>query len=863
MYFKIFNLAIPIVTIRTIFSIVIVCGVIGCEKKKQQNLISTVDDRIQLTLIASNPEIVTPIGITIDKEDRIYFLESHTHTPLNNYDGPKYDRIKKGIDSNGDGIPESWQIYADSIMDGMNLASGSNNQIFLTTKDGLFSYSDTNKDGKADVKRTLFEMVEPENVYDHAGILGLTYANDWIYVSRGNTGGLKWKIIGADGSELEGYGDGGNVFRCKTDGSNLEEIATGFWNPFDLKFDHEGRLMLIDNDPDSRGPNRLIEIVDGGDYGYQSIYGGSGIHPFLAWNGELPGTLPYAAGLGEAPTGLIDAAFTNLPKEYSSSLLVTIWEENSIVSVPLTVKNGIVNGVPKILFKGDSTFHPVAFAVNSKGDLFLTDWVKRAYPNHGYGRIWKISGPESSPNEVFEDTNTNGFDKRSEILISDDHIMNQLKNGSSFDQAVARKFLEKTIKKDELISMLEKKDAELQLQALLMLKKSDFVISDIILNNLLHHQDPKIQQLTMIYIAEKGREDLKDELEKVMKEGIIPPYLFDTYLATISHLDPEYIRKYASKKEPYSRGLKRELPTDYVLQLVKDSSIPDEIKVIAIPYIEQPWEHIQELVRLLKNESIAVKTALLQIFRKIPNQEAEAIIASISRNKNYPDETRSEAIISLSYQGNSKCEHMLELLETELELIQESALNYLCSCGNDSIINMKVIAAINQNERLNSIWKSCKGENQSEVETIENWNGILAKGDPVRGKMIFQLQKSQCQNCHQVKGWGGKLGPDLSHIGSSKNVDLLVRAILEPSTDISPEWQGWYVITEEGKTIYGRQIDVGSNEVEIMDQSGDFITFKNVKEYGPSEKSLMPENLEDKLTTEEFIDLIAYLSTLK
>uniref|UniRef100_UPI004038227F DUF7133 domain-containing protein n=1 Tax=Algoriphagus halophilus TaxID=226505 RepID=UPI004038227F len=246
---------------------------------------------MNIELVASSPEIVTPIGITIDKSDKVYFLESHTHTPQNDYPGPKYDRIKIGIDSNDDSIPDSWQIYADSISDGMNLLSGPNNEIFLTTKNGVFSYSDTDQDGVSDVKKTLLVMPEPENVYDHAGILGLTIKDNWIYISRGNTGGLKWRIIGSDGSELNGYGDGGNVIRCKLDGSQLEEVATGFWNPFDLTFDHLGKLMLIDNDPDSRGPNRLIEIVKGGDYGYQSIYGGSGIHPF--WLGMVNCLEPF------------------------------------------------------------------------------------------------------------------------------------------------------------------------------------------------------------------------------------------------------------------------------------------------------------------------------------------------------------------------------------------------------------------------------------------------------------------------------------------------------------------------------------------------------------------------------------------
>ncbi|MEZ4849471.1 MAG: hypothetical protein R3B93_12805 [Bacteroidia bacterium] len=102
-----------------------------------------------------------------------------------------------------------------------------------------------------------------------------------------------WQIKSMAGEMIEGYGDGGNVFRCKVDGTGLEEVATGFWNPFGLAFSAEGRLLL-DNDPDSRGPNRLIEVVPGGNYGYQSLYGRQPISSYLAWNGELPGTLRFA-----------------------------------------------------------------------------------------------------------------------------------------------------------------------------------------------------------------------------------------------------------------------------------------------------------------------------------------------------------------------------------------------------------------------------------------------------------------------------------------------------------------------------------------------------------------------------------------
>src|SRR5215208_1151063 len=52
------------------------------------------DSRLELRLIAAEPDIVTPVGVAIDKSNRVYVVESHTHFPATNYPGPKTDRIK-------------------------------------------------------------------------------------------------------------------------------------------------------------------------------------------------------------------------------------------------------------------------------------------------------------------------------------------------------------------------------------------------------------------------------------------------------------------------------------------------------------------------------------------------------------------------------------------------------------------------------------------------------------------------------------------------------------------------------------------------------------------------------------------------
>ena len=53
-----------------------------------------------------------------------------------------------------------------------------------------------------------------------------------VYFGLGENLGADYRLIGSDGTTLAGGGEGGNIYRCRPDGSKLERVATGFWNPF-------------------------------------------------------------------------------------------------------------------------------------------------------------------------------------------------------------------------------------------------------------------------------------------------------------------------------------------------------------------------------------------------------------------------------------------------------------------------------------------------------------------------------------------------------------------------------------------------------------------------------------------------------
>jgi len=71
---------------------------------------------------------------------------------------------------------------------------------------------DNDGDGVSE-SRTRIAELRTSNSYPHSALLGITLGADgWLYVSRGNNGSAAYSFVGTDGSMVEGYGDGGNIF---------------------------------------------------------------------------------------------------------------------------------------------------------------------------------------------------------------------------------------------------------------------------------------------------------------------------------------------------------------------------------------------------------------------------------------------------------------------------------------------------------------------------------------------------------------------------------------------------------------------------------------------------------------------------
>jgi hypothetical protein len=102
------------------------------------------DERYKLELVASDPQIMTPIGVAFDRQGRLLVIESHTHQRPQGYKGPAGDRIRMFADSDGDGKLDRWTTFAEGFRYAMNLLVAEDGGVYVVTRHGVELLHDTN-----------------------------------------------------------------------------------------------------------------------------------------------------------------------------------------------------------------------------------------------------------------------------------------------------------------------------------------------------------------------------------------------------------------------------------------------------------------------------------------------------------------------------------------------------------------------------------------------------------------------------------------------------------------------------------------------------------------------------------------------
>ncbi len=142
-------------------------------------------------------------------------------------------------------------------------------------------------------------------------------------------------------------------------------------------------------------------------------------------------------------------------------------------------------------------------------------------------------------------------------------------------------------------------------------------------------------------------------------------------------------------------------------------------------------------------------------------------------------------------------------------------------------------------------------------------------GNPEAGRNVFFRAASSegvaCGSCHRVQGQGRWVGPDLSTIGTKYGKDELIRSILYPSAAIGYNAKTHVLAMTDGRVLSGLVVEESPDRIILKTAEGkrETVSPKDVEDHKISEVSLMPEGLVASMTDREFVDLVAYLSTLR
>src|ERR1041384_6922658 len=324
---------------------------------------------VKLTLVAEHPQVMTPTGIDVDPQGRVWVVPSRTHFRPEDYPGPAHDEIVVLSNPDATGRMQSRSVFYNLTKYTMDLERGPDGWVYLAKPRRLLRVKDTDGDGRGDREETIATL-KTESDYPHNGMSGLAWhpSGDLIF-ALGENMWKDWTLVASDGTTIRGIGEGG-IFRCKPDGSQLRRIAKGFWNPFGVCVRADGEIFAADNDPGNRPPCRLLNIVEGGDYGYQRAYGEAPFHPFVCWDGELRGPLPMVCQTGEAPCGIAPLG---------GGLLVPSWADNRIDFFALE-RRGASYGAQRIeMVSGSEMFRPTCMVRAGEGVYYLADWVFGSY----------------------------------------------------------------------------------------------------------------------------------------------------------------------------------------------------------------------------------------------------------------------------------------------------------------------------------------------------------------------------------------------------------------------------------------------------------------------------------------------------
>jgi N-sulfoglucosamine sulfohydrolase len=837
------------------------CGVVY-----GQDSYRCVDDGLRLDLIHSDPEAfyismdMDPRGnLYVGGRDAVYLFEADEEGGF---------KSRRTITT----LPQDTWAYSLQV---------AGDDLYVLTVTALYRLPNVIRDpGKVTFERVVWGI--PLG-HIHQGFHGMKMGPDGglylafgdpqpgVFRSKTNPGHVwHWTFLsGPDAKRLPWTGVGG-VVRYDPKSHDLDTISRGYRNICDLDFDEYWNLFGNDNDQEGSALHsfgRLIHVTEGSHYQWSRGW----LQAKEPYRNDLIKTIDPALGRF-VPFGTCYYNEDHLGDAYGRSLVVARWGSRELGQFPLRTRGASFASSQKPLLVGKGTARPVAVFTGNDGRLFAsicfmerneaspvkqTDLVVISNPKEPlkpHAIDPSTAGIKPFLDEIESPSWKRRFNAHREIVS----------RGMSGDEMVRERFLKATAGRpawyclawlaghhdDErvvaaLTRELSSADGRTASTAADILRRFH-QLSELQVKSLLASES-SVTHLAGLRAADgsftKGNAGLRESISSLATSSD----------SLVRQAAQRWIGRHTTWLELEQQFETGDLSLRRVAlaaamwkwnDTVESGTIPDSIKLSAAPekslnsfsYVDDPQANLKtESERHgFKVGGLAMMDWWKQTASANPDAPEIGVISRMITQAIYDtdDAHRKTAAVFANTLG------MDDLAARIPGLAQTRTIKADIAKG----------AKLSANKAMPPAYQAI------------DWTAAWKKGNAKTGVALF---KKRCIACHDSGQGGGVIGPSLAGIAKRFTPQYLAQSVAAPSKDVSPNFQAWSIVQDDGKVLLGFLSGEDENRItlQMMDGSLKAVDKSRIEEKAPSKISLMPVGLING--PDDLKHIVRYLMTLK
>ena len=284
----------------------------------------------------------------------------------------------------------------------------------------------------------------------------------------------------------------------------------------------------------------------------------------------------------------------------------------------------------------------------------------------------------------------------------------------------------------------------------------------------------------------------------------------------------------------------------------KETSAEARIAAMRALAAINPLAHLAEMKGILDGgEPASLVDATVQVLGGIDSPAARGILAIVLETGAQREQTQAALALASSPDGAEQLLAAVAQGKASARLLQDRAVQ-------DRLSGSKPANLANRLEQMTKGLPPADEQRQKIID--ERAAGFVAvRASSSHGAEVF---RRNCSICHSFNGAGAVIGPTLDGVGN-RGVPRLAEDILDPSRNVDIAFRVTLFTLADGDVESGLVRREEGEMVVVAGPNGKetSIAKKDIAARRQSKLSLMPDNFSQVLSTNDFNDLLAYLTS--